>query len=304
MSRANTTVSCDGMCRYACTTGFADCDGNPANGCEVNLNTDAANCGACRGACNLANATAACMGGTCRIGTCTTGFADCDGNPANGCETNTQTDAANCSRCGALCATGDTCTASACNNIVRSTSGGHVGSIDQYADYLVARASAGNYQINNAAVFTFMERLGRYSIGRGYLLVRVPTGTLVSVTARFFPPYGAHAAGTPDMGVQGVSFTPTSMSAVGRDDFALTHWGAETFFSEAIPCTDFASGLEVRRTLNAAGVRYFQASAGRLVMFGLRTTYDLDGTPPTGGYAGVELGTPPPNVEVTISYRP
>jgi hypothetical protein len=31
----------------ACNVGFADCDGNPANGCEVNTRTDVNNCGGC-----------------------------------------------------------------------------------------------------------------------------------------------------------------------------------------------------------------------------------------------------------------
>lgn len=34
------------LCSWSCQDGFADCDGNAANGCEVDLNTFA-NCGAC-----------------------------------------------------------------------------------------------------------------------------------------------------------------------------------------------------------------------------------------------------------------
>lgn len=106
------------------------------------------------------------------------------------------------------------------------------------------------------------------------------------------------------MGIQAVSFTPTSVTAVGMDDFSLSRWGTDAFFTEAVPCTDFAAEREARRTLNPTGLSYVQGGAGRLIMIGLRTTYDLDGVPPTGPYSGVELGTPPPNVEVTISYRP
>src|SRR5579864_3369512 len=45
-----------------CPAGFADCDGNPANGCEVNLNTDSQNCGACGISCP--------SGSHCQNGTC------------------------------------------------------------------------------------------------------------------------------------------------------------------------------------------------------------------------------------------
>lgn len=44
---------------------------------------------------------------------CATGLGDCDGNPANGCETDTTTDEANCGSCGNACTVG-TCSASTC----------------------------------------------------------------------------------------------------------------------------------------------------------------------------------------------
>ncbi|MEZ4390403.1 MAG: hypothetical protein R3A48_04845 [Polyangiales bacterium] len=100
-----------------CNTGFADCDGDPANGCEVNTQTNAGNCGACGTVCNLANATAVCGAGTCAVGTCNAGFADCDGNPANGCEVNLNTTASSCGACGRACAAPNgvaVCSAGAC----------------------------------------------------------------------------------------------------------------------------------------------------------------------------------------------
>ena len=43
--RANTTVTCaTGTCAYACATGFGDCDGDVANGCEIDLRTSTASC--------------------------------------------------------------------------------------------------------------------------------------------------------------------------------------------------------------------------------------------------------------------
>jgi hypothetical protein len=45
---------------------------------------------------------------------CAPGFGDCDGNAANGCETDTRTSAAHCGMCGHACATGQVCVAGTC----------------------------------------------------------------------------------------------------------------------------------------------------------------------------------------------
>ncbi|XXF79298.1 hypothetical protein P2318_05970 [Myxococcaceae bacterium GXIMD 01537] len=72
-----------------CDVGFADCDGNAANGCEADLLASEANCGACGTVCAGApSAHAVCGAGTCGLG-CVVGTFDCDGNPANGCESPT-----------------------------------------------------------------------------------------------------------------------------------------------------------------------------------------------------------------------
>jgi hypothetical protein len=69
-----------------CQPGYANCDGNPANGCEVNITEDADHCGACGTSCqDQANATGVCVAGTCGTA-CPVGTYDCDGDPANGCE--------------------------------------------------------------------------------------------------------------------------------------------------------------------------------------------------------------------------
>jgi hypothetical protein len=78
-----------GACHVdVCAGGFKDCDGNPANGCEVNTNTDSNNCGGCGKSCAAANANTDCASGACEILSCVSGFNDCDKNPANGCEVN------------------------------------------------------------------------------------------------------------------------------------------------------------------------------------------------------------------------
>ncbi len=73
-----------------------------ANGCEANLNTSLAHCGACGAACVAgANARATCATGTCRR-TCDAGFADCNGNPADGCEANLAAPTS-CGSCTTMC---------------------------------------------------------------------------------------------------------------------------------------------------------------------------------------------------------
>eukprot|EP00698_Gefionella_okellyi_P006051 TRINITY_DN1551_c0_g1_i1.p1 TRINITY_DN1551_c0_g1~~TRINITY_DN1551_c0_g1_i1.p1 ORF type:complete len:660 (-),score=63.48 TRINITY_DN1551_c0_g1_i1:95-2008(-) len=93
-----------GNCQIAsCSGGFADCDGNLANGCEVNLLSNPQSCGQCANACSAPNAQSSCVQGTCQIASCNAGFADCDNNPVNGCEVNLMTNPQSCGQCGQQC---------------------------------------------------------------------------------------------------------------------------------------------------------------------------------------------------------
>ncbi|MBP6830395.1 MAG: hypothetical protein KA978_06400, partial [Deltaproteobacteria bacterium] len=103
----------------SCRDGFGNCDNVATNGCETTTSTDAMNCGVCGNRCSFANAAATCAAGRCMRGACNAGFADCDGNPANGCEVNTAMgDISNCGACGTRCSapTGASpvCTAGVC----------------------------------------------------------------------------------------------------------------------------------------------------------------------------------------------
>jgi hypothetical protein len=101
---ANATAACRaGACAFTCLPGFADCDGLPGNGCEVNTNTSASHCGACGRVCNLANADASCAAGTCQVLRCRAGFGDCNSNPVDGCEVSTTTSLDHCGACGNAC---------------------------------------------------------------------------------------------------------------------------------------------------------------------------------------------------------
>ncbi|MEZ4394868.1 MAG: hypothetical protein R3A48_27645, partial [Polyangiales bacterium] len=100
-ARANASPTCAaGQCGVSCNPGFGDCDRDPANGCEANLNLSLSACGACGRTCATPNATPACAAGSCAIAGCNANFADCDRNPANGCEADLRSDPNNCGGCG------------------------------------------------------------------------------------------------------------------------------------------------------------------------------------------------------------
>ena len=82
-----------------CAAGTKSCGGrcvgvdDPAFGCGPTT------CGACVGA-NVASFT--CKSGACSISSCGAGVGDCDGDPKNGCESDT-TSGAHCGSCGNVC---------------------------------------------------------------------------------------------------------------------------------------------------------------------------------------------------------
>ena len=96
-----------------CDPGRADCNGDPADGCETDLHSPF-NCGACNRPCLLPNAGGTCTTGTCQIALCNPGFGDCNNNPADGCETNIRDSVDNCGACNAPCS-GDHTIGRACS---------------------------------------------------------------------------------------------------------------------------------------------------------------------------------------------
>src|SRR5262249_53151993 len=67
-TRPNTAPGChNAMCAPACKTGFADCNQDLSDGCEVDLGGDAKNCGACGMACP---AKQGCLAGRCSVAAC------------------------------------------------------------------------------------------------------------------------------------------------------------------------------------------------------------------------------------------
>ncbi len=98
-----------------CDLGFEDCNGLAGDGCEVNLLVDAEHCGTCEIECTYAHATATCNQGTCAMGACDPGFANCNDETTDGCETNTNTSVGDCGGCGDVCSA---------NNAVATCAGG------------------------------------------------------------------------------------------------------------------------------------------------------------------------------------
>lgn len=89
----------DLRCALTCAGNTANCDGDASNACETNVKTDVDHCGDCDTSCSLAKATAKCMGGTCQVDSCVAPYADCNGDPTDGCEVNTDTDVDHCGAC-------------------------------------------------------------------------------------------------------------------------------------------------------------------------------------------------------------
>ncbi len=79
-----------------------DAAGGPSADAGCGLLDTVDNCGACGNNCGWQNASGAqCIGGLC-VANCNAGFAECDGNPANGCEANLTTDL-HCGTCYNAC---------------------------------------------------------------------------------------------------------------------------------------------------------------------------------------------------------
>lgn len=100
---AQPPVCVAGECALECREGFADCDGDEVNGCEIHLPSSAQNCGACGFDCTAMDnvIVAGCSESRCLF-TCATGFADCDGLDETGCESSLSSPTS-CGACGNDC---------------------------------------------------------------------------------------------------------------------------------------------------------------------------------------------------------
>jgi hypothetical protein len=115
LQNVTTPLCVQGECDYAeCAVPYADCDGNRQNGCERAVDT-LTDCGDCDVPCQPANAVSpTCANGTCDHGGCTGSYQDCDGDTANGCESDSLTDDDHCGGCNSPCTPPDVCSGGNC----------------------------------------------------------------------------------------------------------------------------------------------------------------------------------------------
>ncbi|WP_187027617.1 hypothetical protein [Persicimonas caeni] len=100
----NATAACNaGTCEIdSCSGTYDDCDGDPTNGCEANLNS-LDHCGTCGDVCDYENATEQCASGNCTFEACEGDFADCDSDLSTGCEIDTSSNLSHCGGCNQAC---------------------------------------------------------------------------------------------------------------------------------------------------------------------------------------------------------
>lgn len=101
----NATARCTGAkCSVeSCSDGFMDCNGDATDGCETNILADPSRCGSCSNDCTSSAGNWSCDDGQCAVSQCPDGQADCDGNSANGCETDTTSSVLHCGFCRNIC---------------------------------------------------------------------------------------------------------------------------------------------------------------------------------------------------------
>jgi len=103
-------VCAGGTCEVACPGGTSLCGGSCAD-----TESDLSHCGACDSRCpSVASGAPSCVAGVCVVGSCSTSWADCNGDIADGCETNLRGSTEHCGACGTACGPTEACNAGAC----------------------------------------------------------------------------------------------------------------------------------------------------------------------------------------------
>ncbi len=105
----------DGESEAGCPAGFAECDEDPSNGCETDLQSSNEHCGGCGARCESDLWDVGCVGGECQVLSCPTGLGDCNKSVKDWCETNILIAAAHCGACNQPCPDAFSCINGACS---------------------------------------------------------------------------------------------------------------------------------------------------------------------------------------------
>jgi len=235
-SLAHATARCSaGNCVPSCATSFGDCDGVASNGCEVDLGNDPANCSACGRACSVANGTASCSAGACRVAACNTGWGDCDADPGNGCESDLTVLHAHCGRCDRSCPSAQLCISGTCSTPpffrscrdVRSLVPGALsgvytldpdgtGTMPSFSAYCEMRLAGGGWTL--VAVITNGDGISNWSPRGTTWITAAPFGNATSITSNAdakSAAYGAVVADEIAVARAGTPMTLEIQSAAG-----------------------------------------------------------------------------------------
>ncbi len=117
-----------------CAPGAEVCDGAD-NDCDMMVDEGGAGC-------TLPHAMATCTEAECRVVTCNTGYGDCSGGAADGCESDLRT-TANCGACGARCTGAEICDTSGATPRCATTCSGTLCSGTMCVDLLTDAANCG-----------------------------------------------------------------------------------------------------------------------------------------------------------------
>ena len=106
----------DGKASLICEDGWNDCNGDPTDGCETNLNTSVEHCGDCETNCLETTKGAfgqTCNEGKCDYALCLSGYGDCNDDRTDGCEVDVLSHKEHCGACNKKCE-GEYCNNSIC----------------------------------------------------------------------------------------------------------------------------------------------------------------------------------------------
>lgn len=170
----------------------------------VDLSTDVKNCGACKRVCaGGAHSVPSCAAGTCVLA-CDAGFADCNGQPADGCEVELAKDVKSCGACGRACTAcgGTACVDGVCDakTVVTATDAGitHV-TADKTRVYFVTPKNVQQVEKDGSNLATVFGATDSTGVGVDELVNLVVPGSTASsgiyrTTAGFVGPQIAYIA--------------------------------------------------------------------------------------------------------------